>query len=131
MKLNVSRPYDVVCPTCKRGVDEGCRTFGANSRGTSLYKPHASRTRKSAKEAARHGDVSPDLAQYREKHWRAAEASFELRIAELVELAAAGGHLLVWWHKDLINGADRGTLQRRIEDDMAGHLKWAERAQPT
>lgn len=110
----IDPPYDVVCPTCKRGVNEGCRTSRPESRGKPVASPHVARKKKSAK-VSRTGLPNAELDAYLVTSRAGAGQSVELRLAEVREAAEKLGYVVTWWHPDEVGeGSDEELKDRAI-----------------
>lgn len=108
----IDKPYDVSCPTCKRGVNEGCRTSGPESRGRPVYKPHAARVRKSAK-LVREDAPNCELEAFNTERMATEGKSVELRLAEVRDAAEALGYVVTWWHPDEVGNGSADELKDR------------------
>lgn len=120
----VNQPYDVSCPTCKRGVNEGCRTSRPESRGNPVASPHVARKKKSAK-VARTGLPNAELDAYLVTSRAGAGQSVELRLAEVRDAAEALGYAVTWWHPDEVGNGSADELKDRAISAGNEYLAYA------
>ena len=119
----INAPYDVSCPTCKRGVNEGCRTSNPESRGNPVASPHVARKKKSAR-VARTGLPNDELDDYLAASRADVGQSVALRLREVKHAAEKLGYVVTWWHPDEVGAASADELKGRAVSAGNEYLAW-------